>query len=216
MRERSWPLVTVDIDGTLTTVHGWKVIAAAFGRMDAFDRTQRDFYAKAIGEDQHLENMLRIAEGRPLAAVEAALESTPRLAGVSEGVAFLRSRGTRVALLTHNPRYVCEWYVRRFGFDDYEGVEGQSVANGLVGAPHEIRADKRGGLERLAARAGTPRTGVVHVGDGWADAVLFPRVGRGVALNSRLDDVNRAADVVLSTDDFAEVARRIAALGPRP
>ena len=216
MRNGSWPLVTVDIDGTLTTVHGWKVIARMLGRSGAFDRTQREYYAKAIGEDQHLENMLRVAEGRPLAEVEAALEATPRLEGISEGVAFLRSLGARVALLTHNPTYVCAWYVRRFGFDDYEGVPGQSVVDGVIGSPHGIRADKPAGLERLVARARTNRAGVVHVGDGWADAALFPRVGRGVALNSALDEVNRAADLAISASSFAEVARRIAALGPRP
>ncbi len=46
-----WPLVTVDIDGTLTTVHGWKVLSAAFGRSREFARTQRRFFRAAIGED---------------------------------------------------------------------------------------------------------------------------------------------------------------------
>ncbi len=59
-----WDLVTVDIDGTLTTIHGWKVLAAAFGRRADFDQTQRRFFAHEIGEDEHLADMLAVAQGR--------------------------------------------------------------------------------------------------------------------------------------------------------
>jgi phosphoserine phosphatase len=211
-----WALVTVDIDGTLTTGHGWKVIAAHLGRSDEFERTQRRYFAKEIGEDEHLEDMLRIAEGRSIEELEAALEATPRIGAIAEGIQLLRAQGSRVALLTHNPPYVCNWYCRRFGFDDFEGTGSQPVAAGVIGTPTEVRADKPGGLSRLAARAGAPAARVAHIGDGWADAAVFPRVGRGIALNSPLPEVERAADLALRSSDFREVARRISALGPRP
>jgi phosphoserine phosphatase len=211
-----WPLVTVDIDGTLTTVHGWQVIADALGRRDEFDATQRRFFAKEVGEDEHLAAMLRIARGRHVDEVEAALESTPRLDGIGDGVRRLHDAGSRVALLTHNPSYVGDWYVRRFGFDDFEGVATPPVRDGEIGTVGTVRADKLTGLARLTERAGTTAPLVVHVGDGWADAALFPKVGRGVALNSRLPEVERAADLVLRTRDFREVAERIERLRSRP
>lgn len=210
-----WPLVTVDIDGTLTRVHGWKVIAERLGRSDAFERSQRRFFDREVGEDEHLEEMLRLAEGRTVPEIEAALETTPRIEGIAEGVRWFRGRGTRVALLTHNPPYVCEWYCRRFGFDDYEGTGGGDLVDGRIGAPTGVRADKPSGLGRLVSRAGTTRDRVVHIGDGWADAAVFPLVGRGVALNSTLPEVDRVADLVIRTDDFRVVVREVAALGPR-
>jgi phosphoserine phosphatase len=210
-----WPLVTVDIDGTLTTVHGWQWIADALGRREELERTNRRFFAREVGEDEHLEDLLRIADGHALAEVEAALDTTPRMDGISEGIQQLQAQGSRVALLTHNPPYVGDWYLRRFGFDDFEGTVGQDVVGGIVQSPHGVRADKVGGLRALTARTGVPAAQVVHIGDGWADARIFPLVGRGVALNSSLPDVDRAADLILRTHDFREVAAAVGLLEPR-
>jgi phosphoserine phosphatase len=210
-----WPLVTVDIDGTLTTIHGWKAIASALGRSHDFHRTQRRFLAHEIGEDEHLEDMLKIAEGHPLSEVEAALEGTPRIDGIAEGVRALHERGSRVALLTHNPPYVCEWYCRRFGFDEFEGTGAQSIVGGVVQAPRDVRADKPSGLRRLVEQNGIVARQVVHIGDGWADAALFPLVGRGIALNTLLPEVAAAADLVIRTHDFREVSAAVESLSPR-
>jgi phosphoserine phosphatase len=214
-RAPRWPLVTVDIDGTLTTVHGWKAIADALGRSAQFERTQRRFLAHEIGEDEHLADMLRIAEGRPLTEVEDALATTPRIARISEGVEAFHANGSLVALLTHNPPYVCDWYRRRFGFDDFEGTGAQAIVQGIVGPPERVHADKPAGLRRLLKRHHVAAAHVVHVGDGWADSALFERVGRFVALNSTLPDVERVADLVLHTNDFADVAAAVATLPPR-
>jgi phosphoserine phosphatase len=211
-----WSLVTVDIDGTLTTVHGWRQIAAALGRSDRFAETNRRFFAKEIGEDEHLKDMLELVDGVPLEKVHAILESTPRLRRIGEGVRDLHEHGTRVALLTHNPPYVCEWYCRQFGFDDFEGAAVQEVVDGIIGAPRDVRADKPSGLRALLARSGTPAERVVHVGDGWADAVIFPLVGRGVALNAPRPEVRAAADLAIETDDFRELTAAIELLEPRP
>ncbi|MCI4339172.1 MAG: haloacid dehalogenase-like hydrolase [Thermoplasmata archaeon] len=212
----TWPLITVDIDGTLTTVHGWKVIADALGRRAEFERTQRRFFAKEIGEDEHLQNMLSLAEGRTVSEVEAALEATPRLDGIAEGIRAFHANGSRVALLSHNPSYVGRWYQRKFGFDDFEGTGAQAVVDGVIGPVEGLHADKPAGLRALVARQGTSATRVVHIGDGWADAVVFRLVARGVALNSSLPEVERAADLVLRADDFRDVVRAVEALRPRP
>jgi phosphoserine phosphatase len=211
-----WPLITVDIDGTLTRVHGWRVIADALGRRPQFERTNRRFFAKEESEDDHLAEMLDIARGRTLTEVEIALASTPRISGIAEGVDVLHRGGGRVALLTHNPPYVCQWYSRTFGFDDFEGTSGQDVVDGIIQAPRGIRADKTAGLRTLVRRARVTMSAVVHIGDGWADATLFPLVGRGVALNSSLPEVEGAADLVLHVTDFREVVSALHGLGPRP
>ena len=160
--------------------------------------------------------MLAVAQGRTLADVEAALEATPHLRRITEGLRRFHDRGSRVALLSHNPPYVCAWYRRKFGFDDYEGTPGaQEVIDGVIGPPLNVRANKPAGLRALIARAGTSAGQVVHIGDGWADAELFPLVGGGVALNASSPEVERAADLVLHTDDFEEVAAAVESLRRR-
>ncbi|MGD1099235.1 MAG: HAD family hydrolase [Thermoplasmata archaeon] len=210
-----WRLITVDIDGTLTRTHGWKEIAIAFGRLGEFEVTNRRFFAHEIGEDVHLRDLLELATGRTVAEVETVLARTPKLAGIAEGVSQLHDRGAWVALLTHNPTYVAEWYQRAFGFDNAEGVAGQAVDGGRIGPPVDIRADKPSGLRALLIRHPTPSSLVAHVGDGWSDAEVFRLVGGGVALNSRFPVVNQAADLVLATEDFRDVVEGLSHLAPR-
>jgi phosphoserine phosphatase len=210
-----WRLVTVDIDGTLTLVHGWKEIAVAFGRLEEYDESNRRFFAREVGEDQHLADLLDLATGRTVAEVQAIVARTPTLSGIPEGLAELRRLGARTALLTHNPSYVVAYYRRTFGFDDAEGVGAQTTDGGRIGPPRNVRADKPAGLQALLVRNhADPRT-TVHVGDGWSDAEVFRRVGGGIALNSHLDEVNRAADRVVRSRDFRDVVRALETLRPR-
>lgn len=210
-----WKLVTVDIDGTLTRGHGWKVIARRFGRLGAFEQTNRRFFAHEIDEDTHLANLLNIASGHTVSEVEAVLAETPKLAGISEGIGRLHERGARVALLSHNPTYVVDWYRRTFGFDDAEAVTAQSVEGGRIGPPKVVRADKLAGLRALLSRWSLPPETAVHVGDGWSDAEVFRRVGGGVALNSPYPEVALAADLAIVTEDFRDVVEGISRLAPR-
>ena len=210
-----WRLVTVDIDGTLTVGHGWQPIAQAFGGLAAFEASNRRFFAGEIGEDAHLTNLLGIATGRTVVEVETVLGATPKLGGISKGIAGLHERGARVELLTHNPDYVADWYRRTFGFDGFAAVTAQPVVAGRIGPPVDVHADKPGALRTLLAREGVPAPSVVHVGDGRSDAALFPLVGAGVAVNSPYADVRRAADLALTTNDFEDVVEGVARLRPR-
>lgn len=210
-----WQLVTVDIDGTLTRVHGWREIAHTFGRDEAYARSTRRFRAREIGEDEHLANLLALAEGRTVPEVENVLATTPKLDGISDGISELHRRGARVVVLTHNPGYVIDYYRRTFGFDEGEGVDVPVDDDGRIGRAVGIRADKPAGLRRLLDRTATPPSSVVHIGDSWSDAEVFRLVGGGVALNSPFEEVGRAADRVLRTSDFRVVVGVVAELSPR-
>ncbi len=213
---RRWELVTFDIDGTLTTVHGWRVLAERVGRLEEYERTNRGYLAGKVGEDQHLSDLLRLADGLNVPEVEAILEATPRVDGIAEAVRAWHDEGTRVAILSHNPDYVCAWYAREFGFDGFAGTTVPAPGNGRLLLPAGVRANKSSGLEELLHRWHlTPRT-VAHVGDGWADAAIFPRVGAGVALNSRLPEVERAADLALHLTDLRPLPGLVDGIPPRP
>ncbi len=211
-----WGLVTVDIDGTLTLVHGWQEIAHAFGREVEFEATHRRFVSHEVGEDEHLSALLALAAGHTVAEVDRVLEATPKLVRIAEGVAELHRLGATVALLTHNPEYVVDYYRRTFGFDDGDGIVVPTDADGRIAPIDSVRADKLGGLSRLITRHPVEPRQVVHVGDGWSDAEVFRVVGGGVALNSRLPEVNRTADRVLRTRDFCEVVDTLRTMAPRP
>ncbi|MCI4331007.1 MAG: HAD family hydrolase [Thermoplasmata archaeon] len=214
MGEFPWRLVTFDIDGTLTTVHGWLLIARAAGRESRYRETNTRFSSRSTGEDEHLGDLLALAEGLTLTEVEKLLAGTPKLSGIGAGVAELHRRGAKVALLTHNPSYVGEWYRGQFGFDDFEGCRTPPLQDGRIPPPGRVHADKRTGLRRLIARLGVAPVEVAHVGDGWADIPVFGWTGGSIALNSRWPEVDRAATVAMRTRSFAPILEALTTMTP--
>jgi phosphoserine phosphatase len=199
-------LVTLDLDGTLTLAHGWWSIANALGRSDQFERTQSEFRGGRIGEDQHIRNLLSIAEGTPVTQLVTILAETPKVEGIGPSVERLHALGARVALLTHNPGYVTGWYSRAYGFDGADGLTGSPpVVDGRIGRPVGSASDKLGGLRRLCERFRVGSFQVAHVGDGLADAAVFPRVGLGVAFRTQIPAVRAAADVTVEGSDLLPV-----------
>ena len=208
-------LVSFDLDGTLTTEHGWLAVARATHRLPEYERSQAAFFGRSIGEDAHLDDLLALAVGMRVVDLEAILATTPKIAGISATLGALRRAGVRVALLTHNPEYVCAWYARTFGFDDFEGVDGHRVEDGRIVGNGPAHADKLTGLARLLRRTGARATEAAHVGDGWADAAIFPHVGFGVAFHTALPEVRRAADATVDGSDLGAILPALASARPR-
>jgi phosphoserine phosphatase len=210
-----WRLVTVDIDGTLTLVHGWRILAERFDRVEFYERTMARIRARAASEDATIAALLSIAEGHTVAEVVEVLEVTPRLSGIPEGVRRLHAEGMKVALLTHNPVYVTEWYCAFAGFDDASGIRGSQLTNPRIGSSEGVGADKPGGLTTLLGRLRVEAKAVVHVGDAGPDAAIFPLVGAGVALNATSSAVRQAADLAIDTTEFGDVVEAVLSLPAR-
>ncbi|MGC2033986.1 MAG: HAD-IB family phosphatase [Thermoplasmata archaeon] len=216
MSPHGWRLVTFDIDGTLTAVHGWRFLAQRTGRLAEFESTTQRFFAHEISETEHLRDLLQLAVGLSIEEVEGILEDTPKVQGIAETVEELQARGVRTALLTHNPRYVCEWYERKYGFERSEATEGASVRHGRVAPLGTIRAHKLGGLRSLLRALDIPAHEALHVGDGWADAALFAQMGGGISFNSRWPEVDAAADATVKGSDLRLILPALDGLSPRP
>ena len=202
-------MVTFDIDGTLTRGHGWAHIARSLGKDAEYAATPEAFLRGKESEEVHLVNLLNLAAGVPLTALEVLLEETPKLSGISETVGDLTARGVIPALLTHNPSYVCRWYCRTFGFAGFSGSE-QEVRGGVIQPVHLAEADKVGGLRSLTQRWGIPPEATLHVGDAPADVAVADFTGGFVALNADREGVRARADRVLLTEDLRDVIPLVA------
>ena len=210
-----WKLVTIDIDGTLTRVHGWRFLARTRGLEDQWRRSTAAYLRRERSEDAHLRDLLDLAEGLDREQLHKILSATPKLRGIHQAVNSLHRRGSKVALLTHNPPFVVDWWRAQYGFDDADGIlSPPRFRRGRVPAPGRVRADKKGGLRRLLARLQLPAKLTVHVGDGRADAELFHLVGAGVALNSQDEVVESAADLVLHLTDLRKLVPALSTLVP--
>jgi phosphoserine phosphatase len=197
-------LVSFDIDGTLTQVHGWQHIAEGLGKRTEYERTQGAFLRGERGEDEHLRALLALGEGERRSRVEGLLATTPRLTGIRSTVRSLHRAGLRVVLLTHNPTWVGRWYASRFGFDAWTGVE-QPVVQGRLGPAPRFHLDKRITMGRMLCSFGIRPIEAAHVGDAGPDARVFPYLGTGVALNTNRRSVLRAADLFVCSQDLRDL-----------
>jgi phosphoserine phosphatase len=215
MARGPWRLVTFDIDGTLTLVHGWQVLAERFGRRPEYERAMARVRSGEAGEDETISALLRIAEGHTVPEVETVLSQTPKLSNIPEGVGRLHAEGVLAALLTHNPAYVTTWYRRFGGFDDAGGLRGLQATEPRIGPPVDVHTDKLGCLAEMLHRHHIDLGDVIHVGDARPDAMVFEHVGAGVALNAKSPAVESAADLALRTTDFLDVVEALSGLRRR-
>ena len=197
-------LVCFDIDGTIAVGHGWRTVARHRGLQDRFDWAQEEFSAGRATEDVHLARLLNFARGLELSEMEHILATTRHLPHLQEAVDSLHADGKKVALLTHNPGYVCRWYASHYGFDLWAGVE-QEVRAGRIQGVRRVHVDKVEGLRLVLGSTGARAIETANLGDGLADALVFPHVATGIALNSRISLVRNAADLVADVED----ARRL-------
>jgi len=208
-------LVSFDIDGTLVQGHGWEVIARARGREAEYRDTNRRFRSGEEGEDEHLRRLLGFAVGLSVSEMERLVAATPKVEGIAETLGDLRARGARVAVLSHNPEYVVDWYRRTYGFDDGEGTPGTVVRDGRIVDPGPAKADKLGGMRRLLERSGVPASSAAHVGDGTADITVFRHVGGGIAFNSTDPRVQASADRSVHSSSLTAVRPALQSFPPR-
>lgn len=200
-------VVSFDIDGTLTLGHGWFYIATALGRVESFRRSAAAFRRHEIDEDEHLTNLLNIAAGFPAVRVVEALRKTPRIENIPEGLQKLKNAGIRPYLLTHNPSYVCKWYVEEFGFSGYKGAM-QAVRKGTI-CRTSGHADKVEWMRQICSRENIDPSGMMHVGDGDSDASVFALVGGGVAVNSKSRAAIRTSGRSLNTTDMMDIVKAV-------
>jgi phosphoserine phosphatase len=215
MEDLPWRLVTVDIDGTLTTEHGWWPIAVARGRVADYRDSGRALRSGREDENAHLARLFGLAQGMGEAEITEIFRRTHRVRGIAETVATLRSAGAHVALLTHNPSFVLRWYSKEFGFEGGSGGWGLTLHHGRVGAPRGVLADKVRGLRSLLRRFPVPAATVCHIGDAWPDARLSPMVGGFVAFNAKGPAVARVADAAVVGRDLRAVLPVLERIVPR-
>lgn len=210
-----WRLITVDIDGTLTTVHGWERIASALGRTAEY-RVEHDRIDRGeVDEDTHLRILFGFATGLTEARLDQVLERTPKVRGIGAAVTALHHRGAHVALLTHNPSYIIDWYSRRFGFDGGSGGWGSTLRAGRIGVPRGVLADKVLGLRELKRRFRVSGSEICHVGDAWPDARLAPLIGGFVAFNALRASVRAEGDAVVPGGPLDRIVPVLDRLRPR-
>ena len=210
-----WRLVTVNIDGTLTSEHGWRPIAAARGCLRAYTAYRKALLAGREDENSHLRHLFAFAVGLTPDRLEPILQRTRRVQGIPETVAELHARGARVPLLTHNPAFLIRWYCDTFGFDGGSGGWGLSLRHGRVQPPGRVVADKVRGLRTLRREFGVPFGRICHVGDAWPDARLAPLLGGFIAFNPKRPAVARVADATVRGTDLRAILPVLDRLRPR-
>ncbi len=205
--------VFLDVDGTLTSTLCWREIHEGLGTLEVAN-TNRDRYLNGdITYDEWAGLDSALWYNKSYAAAVASLRPAELVKGVSEGVKLLSARGMKIVLLSGgidiNNDVISEMLPVDDAFanillhdgDDIKGIEA------IVGYDDEL--SKGHIMSEYCLKHGLDISSVVHVGDSENDITGFQAAGMGIAFNAKHEGTRDAADVIVDTGDFRDVAQVI-------
>ena len=175
--------------GAAAQVEGRRVQVGAdrFMKMEGIDVSRFATEARTFGEDA--KTPVYVAIDGVLAAIFAVAD--PIRPEAANGVAQLRARGMRIAMISGDNQATAGAVARRLGLDE---VVAEVAPDGKVEA-----------IRSLQARLGP----LAFVGDGVNDAPALAAADVGVAMGAGSDIAIESADVVLMRSDVGAVATAI-------
>lgn len=201
-------LATIDLDGTL--LHGtvFEAVARGAGFLDKVERHDSDYISGKITLEECFRLEYRYLVGLKVHDIERWLSAAPWLGGVQEAVAMLRDAGLQLAVLTDQPRFLCD-FLARFGLTQALCSEAR-VQDGVVTADLTPRFDKLAKLRQYCRREEIDLSSAIHIGNDANDMRVFKAVGLGVAVNPTRRDVQESADLCFDkVDDLRPVAEAV-------
>ncbi len=204
-----------DVDGTLTSsLCLWLI----HDGLNTHDRAAENWAAFKSGEITFLE-WEAVDRGmwmdQSYAAAEEALTKGLRFNhGVEEGVQMLKEAGIRVILLSGgidiNNRNVATRLGVDAGFSNQLHSDEAGCISGVTSVVGFQKEYQKGTIiERYCEEHGLDPSAVAHVGDSENDITGFEAAGLGIAFNSTHEETRAAADIVVESGDFRDVARAL-------
>lgn len=208
-----WQIAAFDLDGTLirgttTLLH----IGRKLGRRAETEALVQGYENYRLSNVEVTDRAAELFAGRTEDELAAMLVDCPRLLGISESVATLRSQGIRTAIATITFRFSARHFARTHGFDAYSGIELATDQQGLLTGQvlrHVSENDKLDFVAGQAAAVGADLDQVAFFGDSRSDLPCFAAVGMAVAVNAT-PDARAAAMVSVDTNTLTAAVETVA------
>jgi phosphoserine phosphatase len=208
-------LVVFDCDGVIVdTLSSWQWIHDHYGvtneeslraylndEIDALEFMRRDIVLwKEKDPDVDLKRIQEI------------LLKIPLMTGAEETFRQLKSRGSRIAIISGGLDLLVDEIKKKLGADISLANSVQADGRGRLTGEGVLRVEpknKGDTLLELMKELGLTRDEVASVGDTHGDATMFPHCRVGIAFNPADDVVKREADVVIKRRDLSLILEHL-------
>lgn len=212
----SWALAGFDLDGTL--VHGDTVlqhVGRALGHGDLVRQLVCRYESFALDNTAVSNESAKLFAGLRRSDLYEIMDDISTIAGIREALARLRGAGVRCVVATVTFDFASTWFVNRYGFDAYNGIELEVDSDGRFTGlvkRHVNEWDKAKFIEGEADALGVPLSRVFYVGDSRSDLPTFKIVGYSVALNAS-PQARAAASASIETRSLLDVIDLVPGFG---
>ena len=206
----TYKLITFDLDGTLLKLPAISVVLSFVdaSKLIDFNKLEELLAKGVISYEEALEKELKLLSGIKIDDIKRALDNAPFIEGISEVILELKLMGLKVMIISDNPDIICEHVAKKFGFEDFL-CSKLIVKNNIIIGIKKIITNKDIELEKYISRFNIKLSECIHVGDWLNDIPLFEKVGLGIGLNPKNNDVRKKAKIVIETNDLRDILRVI-------
>ncbi len=213
-KNRQFKLVIFDLDGTLTQERSiWEYIHIRLGKWYGFaEEYQKQFLAGKISYEEFCERDAQVWKGMRVNELLEIVKTVPFHPGVDELIRFLKKKGLKLSMVSSGLSLLTNWVHQKYDFD-YSVSNDLLHENGVLTGKVKIQVyfDKKAEwVEKILKQFGVRPEEVIAIGDSKGDMDMFQRVGFSIAFNSSCKDLDRIANVCISSKDLTDIIPKLA------
>jgi phosphoserine phosphatase len=212
-KKDGFKLVIFDLDGTLTKERSiWEYIHIRLGKWHGFaEEYQKQFLAGKISYEEFCEHDAEVWNGMKVEELLEIVKTVPFHPGVEALINHLKQKGLKLSMVSSGLSLLTNWVHDKYGFD-YSVSNDLLHENGILTGKVKIQVyyDKKAEwVEKILKQFEVKPKEVIAIGDSKGDIDMFQRVGFSIAFNSSCKDLDRIANVCISSKDLTDVIPKL-------
>lgn len=203
------------MDGTLTKVRsswGWVHDYYGVDNEESYDL----FCAGLIDEPEFMRRDIAMWTSKnpniTLEDVARTFSSMPLTGGIQETVAALEFEGIKSVIVSGGIDSAAKMITEEFGFDDYLADSLEADENGRLTGEGIMNVDLRDkgiSVRKFQQKYEVDKEHTVSVGNSFVDIGMFKSSALSIAFNPIDDDVIKAADTTVRSENLADILDKI-------
>jgi phosphoserine phosphatase len=203
-------VVVFDLDGTLTKIHSvWQFLHERLGTWDRGSVNAERFRAGEISYEDWARLDAECWRGQPVKEILRVLEDIEYTRGARETAEFLRNEGFRTAIVSAGLTVLSRKVRNDLGID-LDVANELHAEKGVLDGGVTVRVDvgnKPKIIDEMVWLLGAEMKQAAVIGDNEFD--IHPHAGLRIAFNPKNPKARSAAQVVIESDDLAEILPHI-------
>ncbi len=206
---RRFKLALFDLDGTLTREKSaWEYIHRRLGVWEGnAERYQEAFLRGEIDYQRFCELDAAVWKGMKAQALQRILREIPLYEGIEALVAYLKSKGVKLGIISSGLSLLSDFIREKYGFD-YAVANELGTTDGVLDGTIRIHVQydqKAEWVQEARRRFKARKEEILAIGDSSGDITLFQTSGFSIAFNSRSPRLDEIAHLCVRSSDLRDL-----------